>query len=46
MSLEQALRLAIQALNQIPNKPLNGPYRNTYQLIPELEKALREASGQ
>ena len=35
----QALRLAIDALNQIPNRSLNGEHRNTYALIPVLEQA-------
>jgi hypothetical protein len=40
----QALRLAINALNEIPNSGIRMEgYRNTYALIPELEKAY--ASG-
>lgn len=35
----EALKLAIDALNQIPNRSLTGEYRNTYELIPVLGKA-------
>ena len=40
----EALKLAIDALNQIPNRSLRSEkYRNTYDLIPALEKAYRGA---
>ena len=39
----QALRLAIDALNQIPNASLTGEYSTTYELIPVLEKSYRGA---
>lgn len=38
-----ALRLAIDALNQIPNRSLTGEYRNTYKLLPVLETAYKSA---
>lgn len=35
----QALKLAIGALNEIPNTGLTGEYQSTYKLLPELEAA-------
>ncbi len=40
----EALRLAIAALNEVPNSRVRiEGYASTYQLIPDLEKAYREA---
>ncbi len=39
----RALRAAIDALNQIPNTPLSGAYKNIYALIPVLETVYRNA---
>jgi hypothetical protein len=41
LSEHEALKLAIEALNQIPNRSLKGEYRNTYELIPVIDKAYR-----
>ncbi len=37
----QALKLAIEALNEIPNHRLSNGYKNTYALIPTLETTRR-----
>jgi hypothetical protein len=39
----RALRAAIDALNEIPNTPLKGAYKNTYALIPVLETVWEKA---
>jgi hypothetical protein len=39
----RALRAAIEVLNQIPNTPLSGEYKNTYALIPVLETVYNNA---
>lgn len=39
LSEHDALKLAIAALNPIPNSRLTGAYASTYELIPVLEKA-------
>lgn len=45
MSEHEALKRAIEALNQIPNHKLrNDVYTNTYKLIPDLEKAYQARS--
>ena len=39
----QALRLAIDALNQIPNHAIKGEYQHTYALLPILEQTYERA---
>jgi hypothetical protein len=39
LSEHEALKLAIAAINQIPNSRLTGTYASTYELIPALEEA-------
>ena len=46
LSEHQALRLAIDALNQVPNyRLMSGEHRATYDLIPLLEKAYEEGKA-
>src|SRR5947209_20460503 len=40
---DRALKAAIDALNEIPNTPLKGAYKNTYALIPVLETVYKNA---
>ena len=44
-SMKAALEEALYALNAIPNRRLNGPQTNTYEVARIVEKALEEARG-
>jgi len=43
-ALTGAIKHAIHALNQLPNRPINGAFKNTYALITHLEATLKAAT--